>query len=84
MSHHELKGTHQEQLEIAPPEERAPLPEPDVKTDGILQAQLKSRFDDLTIWQSLVAFKRATIICVIVGIAASTDGKSEANIGQCF
>jgi hypothetical protein len=48
----------------------------DLKQDRLLDAQLKSSFDDLTIFQALKTFKKAALICAIAGIAASTDGTS--------
>lgn len=49
--------------------------DPEVKPEPVLEVQLKSKFDDLTIWEAIKTFRKSALICLIAGIAASTDGK---------
>lgn len=46
--------------------------------------QKKSSFDNLTWWQTITTFRRAVLICGVVGISAATDGRFSVDVPMCF
>jgi hypothetical protein len=46
--------------------------------------QLKSGFDELSVWQTVKQFKYATLVCIAVCFAGSADGYQVSTSGICI